>query len=104
MCIYCGLFHGLSPDRPFFLQSHLKRRTGVNRSSWSRSFRGQTGVTKLFVKDGRPLFIDYYIGEQVNILVDPAAPSHVVIDTYMERWFLITLLGSMGTLFFSWEA
>ena len=42
----------------------------------------------------------YHIGEEVSILVDPDDPSHVIVDTFMERWFLITLFGGLGMLFF----
>jgi Protein of unknown function (DUF3592) len=41
---------------------------------------------------------EYEINENVNVLVDPQKPEEVLIDSFWERWFVMTLLGGMGTL------
>ena len=42
---------------------------------------------------------DYEIGDQVEILIDPEDPKEILINSFMEKWFLPLLLGFMGTLF-----
>lgn len=39
------------------------------------------------------------IGEHELLLVDPADPDRVKADTFLDKWFLTTLLGGMGALF-----
>ena len=41
----------------------------------------------------------YDIGEPVEIMVDPDNPSDMMVDSFMERWFVVLLLGFLGTLF-----
>jgi len=42
---------------------------------------------------------DYLIDDAVEILVDPQDPKEIVINSFMEKWFLSILFGFMGTLF-----
>jgi len=42
---------------------------------------------------------EYEVGERLDILVDPENPSEVLVNSFMEKWFLPILLGFMGALF-----
>lgn len=42
----------------------------------------------------------YYLGEEVTIFVNPNEPYEILIDTFTDRWLAITILGSMGLIFF----
>lgn len=42
----------------------------------------------------------YEMGEQVEVFVNPDNPNDVIVNTFTERWFVITLVGGMGLLFF----
>ncbi len=42
---------------------------------------------------------DYTVGEVIEILVDPDDPENVLVNSFMEKWFLSVLLGCMGTAF-----
>lgn len=41
----------------------------------------------------------YEMGEEVDLYVDGNDPYNVVVDTFMDRWFVIVLLGGMGGMF-----
>jgi hypothetical protein len=41
----------------------------------------------------------YELNEEVNIYVDRNEPSQVLIDSFFDRWFLISLLGGVGLVF-----
>ncbi|MCR9250647.1 MAG: DUF3592 domain-containing protein [bacterium] len=43
----------------------------------------------------------YQLGEKVEMYINPTNPSDVLVNTFMERWFVTTLLGVMGTIFFA---
>ncbi len=42
----------------------------------------------------------YHLGEKVEMYVNPTDPYDILVDTFMGRWFLIVLLGGMGSVFF----
>jgi hypothetical protein len=42
---------------------------------------------------------EYEIGEEVEVLVDPKRPAEILINTFWEKWFVVVLLGFMGTIF-----
>jgi hypothetical protein len=42
---------------------------------------------------------EYEIGEEVDVLVDPKNPKEILINTFWEKWFVVVLLGIMGTIF-----
>jgi hypothetical protein len=42
----------------------------------------------------------YHIGEEVDIYVNATDPQEVLIDTFTDRWLVMTVLGSMGLVFF----
>jgi hypothetical protein len=39
------------------------------------------------------------IGETTTLLVDPDDPTEVKPDTFLDKWFLATILGGLGVLF-----
>ncbi|MEO1171377.1 MAG: DUF3592 domain-containing protein [Myxococcota bacterium] len=41
----------------------------------------------------------YSVGEQVEVLYLPDDPSDARIDSFLENWFVTTLLGILGTVF-----
>jgi hypothetical protein len=43
---------------------------------------------------------DYSEGEQVEILVNTENPNNVLINTFTERWLIVTFLGAIGLAFF----
>ena len=43
----------------------------------------------------------FKVGEMVDVLVNPVNPADGKIDSFMERWFLILILGGMGLVFSS---
>jgi hypothetical protein len=42
---------------------------------------------------------DYDYDEVVEIYIDPNNPADALVNSFWERWFIIILLGFMGTLF-----
>ena len=42
----------------------------------------------------------YHLGEEVDIYVDPDHPHDVLIDTFIDRWFAVTIFSSMALIFF----
>ncbi|MEM6525754.1 MAG: DUF3592 domain-containing protein [Bacteroidota bacterium] len=42
----------------------------------------------------------YHLGEMVEMYVNPVDPYDVMVNTFMDRWFVIVLLGGMGSVFF----
>lgn len=55
----------------------------------SYQFRGQVG-------SGRGTF---KVGEQVEVLYDPADPHHARINSFVQLWFFPLFLGGMGVVF-----
>lgn len=41
----------------------------------------------------------FEVGEEVNLFVNPAKPDEAQIDSFVENWFVVALLGFMGTIF-----
>lgn len=41
----------------------------------------------------------YRVGDKVQILYDKNSPTIASIDSFMERWFVCTLLGLIGAVF-----
>jgi hypothetical protein len=41
----------------------------------------------------------YEIGAEVDVLVDPKNPREILINSFWEKWFVVVLLGFMGTIF-----
>ncbi|QSE98234.1 DUF3592 domain-containing protein [Fulvivirga lutea] len=41
----------------------------------------------------------YYIGEEVDLFINPDNPSHVLVNTFTDRWLLEAILGGMGLIF-----
>lgn len=39
------------------------------------------------------------IGDTATLFVDPDDPTHVLADTFMDRWLLPVLIGGMGAVF-----
>lgn len=42
---------------------------------------------------------DYKIGEEEEIFILPNAPGNALVNSFMERWFMVVLLGGMGIVF-----
>ena len=42
---------------------------------------------------------EYEVDERIDIMVNPENPADVLVDSFMEKWFVPALLGFMGTLF-----
>ncbi len=42
---------------------------------------------------------EFEIGQTVNILVDPEDPKEILVNSFMEKWFVPLLLGIMGIVF-----
>ncbi|MEQ8243694.1 DUF3592 domain-containing protein [Fulvivirga sp.] len=42
---------------------------------------------------------DYDEGDEVEILIDPNKPSKALVNEFWDRWFVIVILGFMGTMF-----
>lgn len=42
---------------------------------------------------------EYNEGDEVEVLVDPDDPDSVLVNAFWERWFLVVLLGFMGSMF-----
>lgn len=43
----------------------------------------------------------YYIGEEVQIFINPDHPQEALVDNFSERWLLATISGGMVLLFFT---
>jgi hypothetical protein len=41
----------------------------------------------------------YFIGEEVDIYVNPDDPYEILIDTFTDRWLVVVIFGSMGLVF-----
>jgi len=41
----------------------------------------------------------YDIGQRLRVYYDPNQPTNAVIDSYLERWFVPTLIGGLAALF-----
>lgn len=39
------------------------------------------------------------VGEEVELFVKPAQPQEARIDSFMEQWFVVVILGGMGAVF-----
>lgn len=66
--------------RPVF-EYEYKGKTYTHESSGSSSSKG------------------FEIGDPVDIFIDPDNPDDVLVNSFMEKWFLPLLLGIMGTVF-----
>lgn len=60
------------------------------------SFNGQDYRITSEVASSPPAF---EIDEEVSLFVNPAKPQETQIDSFMENWFVVGLLGFMGTIF-----
>lgn len=57
------------------------------------------GKAYTHVDNSSSSFREFEVGEVVDILVDPENPEDVLVDSFMEKWFVPTLLGFMGIVF-----
>ena len=60
-------------------------------------YEGETYTHTSSVSSNPP---SYSRGEEVGIFINPNDPYDIVVDTFTDRWFVITLLGVMGSIFF----
>jgi hypothetical protein len=42
---------------------------------------------------------EYAVGDQISLLVDPSHPEDPEEDSFMNKWFVSMLLGSIGLVF-----
>ncbi len=42
---------------------------------------------------------DFEINEEAEIFINPDSPGTALVNSFMERWFVVVLLGGMGTMF-----
>ena len=59
-------------------------------------YEGQTYTHNSNVSSSSP---DYEIDEEVEIFIHADSPGAAMVNSFMERWFLVVLLGGMGTMF-----
>ncbi len=57
------------------------------------------GKTYTHVNTSSSNYQEFEIGETVDILVDPEHPENVLIESFMEEWFVSLILGIMGAFF-----
>ncbi len=57
------------------------------------------GKTYNYVTSSSSSFKSYALGDEVEVMVDPDNPEEVLVNTFMEKWFLPVLLGGMGLVF-----
>ena len=39
---------------------------------------------------------EYYVGEEVELYIDPEDPEEVIVDTFLERWLVVSIMGGAG--------
>jgi hypothetical protein len=59
-------------------------------------FNGQSYRISSEVSSSPPAF---EIGEEVELFVPPSNPNKARINSFMENWFVVLILGFMGTIF-----
>jgi hypothetical protein len=42
---------------------------------------------------------EFEIGQTISILVDPKDPQEILVNSFMEKWFVPLLLGGIGIVF-----
>ena len=42
---------------------------------------------------------DFEIGEEAEMYINPDSPETALVNSFMERWFMVVLLGGMGAMF-----
>lgn len=72
------------------------RHTTMYTPTYQYDFNGKTYT---YISSTSSSSREYEINEKVNVLVDPDQPEEVLIDSFWDRWFVVVLLGFMGTLF-----
>ncbi len=59
-------------------------------------YNGETYTHSSDVSSSSP---DFEIGEEAEIYINPDAPGSALVNSFMERWFVVVLLGGMGSMF-----
>jgi hypothetical protein len=70
--------------------------TTMYRPTFQYEFRGKTYTYESNSSSSSP---EFQAGEMVDALIDPEEPTEILIESFMEQWFAIVLLGGMGTVF-----
>jgi hypothetical protein len=58
------------------------------------------GVTHQYQTNTESNPPSYAIGEEVDIFIDPDNPDNILVDTFLDRWLAILIVGSLGAVFF----
>ena len=66
------------------------------RSVISYPINGKTYSTQSTVTSSVP---QYYVNDPVPLFVNNENPNDVLIDNFLERWMILTIIGSLGFLF-----
>jgi hypothetical protein len=59
-------------------------------------YNGQTYKHYSDVSSSSP---DFEINEEAEIFINPDSPGSALVNSFMERWFVVVLLGGMGIMF-----
>ncbi|MFZ6010919.1 MAG: DUF3592 domain-containing protein, partial [Bacteroidota bacterium] len=59
-------------------------------------WRGEERVYHSKVYSSPP---DYQIGEELTIFVNQENPEEVIIDSFTDRWLIVTVIGCVGAFF-----
>ncbi|MEQ9591045.1 MAG: DUF3592 domain-containing protein [Cyclobacteriaceae bacterium] len=57
------------------------------------------GVKYTYLSTTGSSSIDYDIGVEVEILVDPDHPTEVLVESFMEQWLAVSILTFLGLMF-----
>ena len=81
-------------------QSYESRNNNSSTTMYTPVFEYELkGKKYTYVSTSSSNIKEYEVGERLDILVDPENPAEVLVNSFMEKWFLPLLLGFMGTLF-----
>lgn len=78
------------------IDSRLSDNTTMYMPVIGFSFAGREREYVSNVSSSSPV---YSVGDNVELLINPRDPSEVVINSFLDRWFVVSLLGSMGLIF-----
>ncbi len=96
--------------RSIFYLTKYEHNTGKVTRCESRRFKKRTKYAPVVVTEsGLRIKARWYgskescrenIGQNVSVLIDPENPDHGVLNTFVERWMLASILLGITSLFF----
>src|SRR5688572_25781995 len=57
------------------------------------------GTTREYLTDISSSSPGFAVGDNVELLVNPGDPTEVRLNSFLDRWFVVTLLGGLGLVF-----